>query len=499
MSLPGAHSQYEWHAFNVASIPVRFSTWYLVIVVLVMSRAGSFESGAVWLFAVTLSVLLHELGHGFAAKMYNMRPSILLHGFGGWCERQSGGDNDQELIISSAGPAVNLVLGGLFYFLVQSVSPASVPWWVYDFIFGSFYINLFGGVFNLLPVLPLDGGSIMLNLLSRRSRDAMRTTRQVSLGVGILAAVAGLLYFNSLFMLILFGILAWNNAAALGMVRSPRLMPDHNAEYRQAVGYGGAQPAYASRSAGLPGRSRFRPLPVSGGTAAALAAAFVIYALLPDDTAAELAAVLAMDVSAVTSGEVWRLFTWVLLTPSTRMGSILFAAGGIFLLGPNVERWLGPWKTAGLMLGGVVTTGIVAVVLGASFDDPMTGVLYGAAPLTVVVLGAWAPLVSTAWLQEMLPLPLNPWALLGVGVLVALWQPGSMLWVGVILFAAAFGLTVAGLLVPGRAPWKTALEAYKLRNPPEVDLDVIRLDEVRKKREEQRRQRGNNRDDDVWH
>ncbi len=101
-----------------------------------------------------LACLLHELGHIAAAIS-----------FGGWVKELSLSAVGAELrigydaplryakdsLVALAGPAANLLAGGLFTVLGWKLAAAS---------------SLAVGAFNLLPILPLDGGRVVYSLLA---------------------------------------------------------------------------------------------------------------------------------------------------------------------------------------------------------------------------------------------------------------------------------------------------------------------------------------------
>lgn len=116
-------------------------------------------------------VVLHELGHSLTARRYGVRvPRILLLPIGGMAEfdripRQP----TAELLITIAGPAVNFVLAILLLPLVWSrLAEGGIE---LTYSFGSlleqlWWANLIMGLFNLLPVFPMDGGRILRALLA---------------------------------------------------------------------------------------------------------------------------------------------------------------------------------------------------------------------------------------------------------------------------------------------------------------------------------------------
>ncbi|GAE27683.1 stage IV sporulation pro-sigma-K processing enzyme [Halalkalibacter wakoensis JCM 9140] len=103
-------------------------------------------------------VLIHELGHALAAHFFKWRiTKIELLPFGGVAEVEDVGNRPfhEELIVILAGPLQHIWMMLLSYFLVQ------FPFWTstdhHLFIWHNAMILLF----NLIPVLPLDGGRLV--------------------------------------------------------------------------------------------------------------------------------------------------------------------------------------------------------------------------------------------------------------------------------------------------------------------------------------------------
>ena len=113
-------------------------------------------------FAYLFALLLHEFSHMIVAKKLNYYCSkIVLYPSGALLF----GDTDEftfkdEILISLAGPAANILVCILFVFL----------WWICPEIYnfsGEFVVaNVSIAFFNLLPIYPLDGGRIVLAMLS---------------------------------------------------------------------------------------------------------------------------------------------------------------------------------------------------------------------------------------------------------------------------------------------------------------------------------------------
>lgn len=71
-----------------------------------------------------------------------------------------------EIFVSVAGPASNFILAILISIIVKQISPPlDITYYLYQFII----LNIYLAVFNLLPIWPLDGSKIFLNLISPSS------------------------------------------------------------------------------------------------------------------------------------------------------------------------------------------------------------------------------------------------------------------------------------------------------------------------------------------
>ncbi|MBI5427333.1 MAG: site-2 protease family protein [Nitrospinae bacterium] len=70
------------------------------------------------------------------------------------------------MYVSVAGPMSNIILASACGFFLRITSPYELPVIFYLLCFGV-YINVALCVFNLLPVFPLDGASVLKGLVSR--------------------------------------------------------------------------------------------------------------------------------------------------------------------------------------------------------------------------------------------------------------------------------------------------------------------------------------------
>lgn len=216
-----------FHFFTFRGIAVAVSPWYLLLMLFYafgpMMRAGSGSAGHAFLggvsavLAITLSLIVHEFGHGFVAKYFRLNPSILLHGFGGLCSHEIAASDKDDALVIFAGPLLQLVFAGLVVLLSTFVLPlvnlGVAAGLVASFMFTLWFFSVFWALLNLLlPIWPLDGGQLFHLILRRfmpeeRARDwALRVSIFVLIPLGVLA-----LFNAGIFLTILIGYILFYN------------------------------------------------------------------------------------------------------------------------------------------------------------------------------------------------------------------------------------------------------------------------------------------------
>ncbi len=141
--------------------------------------------------AFLASILAHEAAHALVARRQGIRTEeIRLTLFGGAAALERGApDPASEMKVAAAGPATNLVLAAVLIGAIFGLQAIGVDGYGLDALVWIGGLNLLLGVFNLLPGLPLDGGSVLTGFLWRRRDDrasAVRTTAKVGKGLGVL-------------------------------------------------------------------------------------------------------------------------------------------------------------------------------------------------------------------------------------------------------------------------------------------------------------------------
>lgn len=196
--------------FKLFGFPVTIHWMFWVITAMLFGGLEArspeqFQRLILSIVAVFLSVLIHELGHTFLMRRYGARAAILLYSMGGLAIPDRSFTRGQSIIVSLAGPVVEIIFGLLVVELIRQGyhGPPNVYFFLSQFAF----ISIFWGLFNLVPIYPLDGGHIMLHGLGPR-------LIKVSIGISIVLATAlGLwcLLIGTYFTGLMMGYLAYQN------------------------------------------------------------------------------------------------------------------------------------------------------------------------------------------------------------------------------------------------------------------------------------------------
>ncbi len=223
-------------------VPTRLHVSFAFTIVLLWLLLGGPELGAGTLLIATAvvlqGVLLHELGHAVVGRAFGFTPTIELLAFMGltrWGTKDRTVTPGQGLLIAFAGPAVSLIVGGAIFGACFAAGPvwvdAATAWHPEEVreaavaakttvpaVFGLsllVMVNLFWAAYNLVPVLPLDGGMMLASFFRFFDDKAgQRWAHRVSLGIAALFGVLSLLAQQPFFVL-LAGFLAWFNIQQL--------------------------------------------------------------------------------------------------------------------------------------------------------------------------------------------------------------------------------------------------------------------------------------------
>jgi membrane-associated protease RseP (regulator of RpoE activity) len=275
-------SEYDLN-FSLFGFPVRIHPLFWLISAMLGLSSGSMRGVLLWIVAVFIAILVHELGHALVQRRYGLHPWIVLYGMGGlactdsreWAYSKAN-TWIRQILISFAGPGAGFLLaflligivvsqghsftffigaGSGFVIDVSSAEGVRSMWlsgtkiYGIEFFFGEnfpevawqslinslVWISLIWGIFNLLPIYPLDGGKIAREILLRfRPAEGIRYSLVLSMltagGVALFSLVNMLRHARahgsgsgaSLFVPLLFGYLAYMSYATLQAYNNQR-------------------------------------------------------------------------------------------------------------------------------------------------------------------------------------------------------------------------------------------------------------------------------------
>jgi stage IV sporulation protein FB len=197
------------HLVTFGQTKVKLNWWFLLLL-FVYLLLDIWEQ-AIGMFLV---VVWHELWHVFVAKSYGLKVhEIELLPYGGVAKIDGlvGKEGNLEVKVALAGPLSN------FFLAVIIAAGLHWAWFYHPLAYFMFMYNLLIGLFNLLPVLPLDGGRILRGYLANFWGVLSTTIWVARLGQGIallMVALGGVgLYLGLInFHLIIIALFLWRGA-----------------------------------------------------------------------------------------------------------------------------------------------------------------------------------------------------------------------------------------------------------------------------------------------
>ena len=204
-------------AGKLFGIEIRIHLTFFALLFFVWSVESSVQDAAAAARALGLvgvifaSVVLHELGHALVARRAGVpAKGIILLPIGGVTildESQATPESDstwkRDIKIALAGPLVNLAIAGAaalaLLALVRDFPLTTKP--LVDpgnLLRSAVWLNVYLGLFNLLPAYPMDGGRVLRAFFTRQMDPIRATQRAVRIGhvFAILFMMVGMLFAN---------------------------------------------------------------------------------------------------------------------------------------------------------------------------------------------------------------------------------------------------------------------------------------------------------------
>lgn len=197
---------------RIAGIQISLDySWFIIFILVTWSLSAKYfprefpglipkvywTAGIVASLLFFASIIVHELMHSLVAMRSGIKiVAITLFIFGGASHLSRGARTPKtEFAIAIAGPLASIVLGlGLWlivFWIHADISPIITS--VFNYLA---WINIFLGIFNLIPAFPLDGGRILRAFAWWKTGNpsyAIRLSTDIGKGFAIAIIVLGAL------------------------------------------------------------------------------------------------------------------------------------------------------------------------------------------------------------------------------------------------------------------------------------------------------------------
>ena len=192
--------------------------WIVFTEIKANGNTNSIIFNVVLLLAVFVCVVLHELGHALTAKHFGINTQkITLLPIGGVASLERIPESPkQELLVTLAGPLVNIIIAILLYIVIpvnelmrlnftetfETLSNFTVQ----NFLFYLFIVNVGLVIFNIIPAFPMDGGRILRAILAIKKGRIKATQIASNIGqfIAVIFLLLGLMYNPFLVIIALF-------------------------------------------------------------------------------------------------------------------------------------------------------------------------------------------------------------------------------------------------------------------------------------------------------
>lgn len=207
-------------SFTLFGFPVTISLSLILLLAFIGANGSTRPASiALWVVVGVFSILLHELGHAVVARLAGSSPIIRLAGLGGVTAYPHTEKTQQRLWalgISLAGPFIGIILGlvAIAFGAPNPFTPTTVSSYGEEAAFLFVFMSLAWGALNLLPILPLDGGQALMNVLPGDTGHRRVLAAKIGIVVGI-AVVIGAFMAGQPFAAIVVGLMTYQNVRTI--------------------------------------------------------------------------------------------------------------------------------------------------------------------------------------------------------------------------------------------------------------------------------------------
>ena len=200
------------HLGSIRGTTIGVDLSFLILVGLFVASAYDPSAGVqhalLWAPVLFISVLIHELAHAATIGAFGYGPSeIVLGGIGGATMNRRVAKPWHDVVISIAGPLSSFALAALIYFAYGRIRFFQTDRMMVEFLPLLLSANIWWGLFNLLPISPLDGGHAVRNFLRIFLKD--RNAFRIAVWVAIVAGVGVVVWAVMNRSIVLAALISW--------------------------------------------------------------------------------------------------------------------------------------------------------------------------------------------------------------------------------------------------------------------------------------------------
>lgn len=185
--------------FKIYGIKFRLNLVFILFLLLYIANGSIIET-----IIYLITIIVHELSHVIACIKLNIKvKEISLFPFGGVAKLGNFiADNPyKEILISLVGPLANVIIAVCLLLLSKIIKQN-------NYIHFGLMLNIYIGFFNLIPILPLDGGRVLRAIISLKFGIKYATNKVIALTylISFFLIICGLyiLFFRKEGMYLLF-------------------------------------------------------------------------------------------------------------------------------------------------------------------------------------------------------------------------------------------------------------------------------------------------------
>jgi len=204
------------HLGSIRGTTITVDFNFMILIVLFVAMNYNAQQGIqyalLWIPILFVSVLFHELAHAATIGAFGFGSSqIVLTGMGGVTFNRRRAKPWQDMLISLAGPISSFALMYLCSWIYRAVPAARHDAMLAALLPGMARANFYWGVFNLIPIAPLDGGHAVREFLNIFLRDRTSFVIYVWIAMIVGAATAiGTAFIGMYFIALYIGWFVYN-------------------------------------------------------------------------------------------------------------------------------------------------------------------------------------------------------------------------------------------------------------------------------------------------